>query len=838
MSDKLGPVWQQVELLLNEGVSLMPVRDKEEVVYGKIRKVKTPYELWEKYKVEIASRQELFHKMDKYNTNAVAAVCGKVSGNLEVIDIDVKYESGVDARLFNDLRTMYPDLLARLRVHKSPSGGYHILYRVEPGFIVPGNQKLAKRPATDEELLISPKEKVKCFIETRGEGGYIMMPPSMGYTIAKNNPIPTISAAERNSIITLASCYNRVVKVDKPPKTPFNDNYYSENPFEHFNNSPEGESVLLDYGWKFAGNSGDYVHYTRPGKEDGISASFIKSKRVFYIFTSNSELENERGYRPATILSILRHGNDAKQTFQDLVRRGYGRIKPEVEQALAKKAAITGKALPANVSEEAKQVHEQISAHQEELHPYGIFWMYDDEGKIKIDRENLYQVAAGLGFRYHNEDIFQIVDCFIHARTKRYFFDTLKEYIAEEDPELLHEILNSFESFIQRSGSFSIERIKLLEEDLIIKDTRDICYKFYKNGYVKIESLGYDLHEYNTLQPNLVWASKVQDREFIIQTHDCLYTDFLERAVELSQNQEQVMRVLGYLAHDYKDETTGYIIVLTEKCQDPAEGGGTGKNIFCNLLRHTTTFTGVPASQVQKNEKLLQSWTGQKIFAISDAEEKFDFAFLKSLITDGAVIKKLFKNEVTIGIADVPKFIVQTNYSYHITDGGVKRRVIPIEFTDFFTRCGGVDVHYKKQFPNDWSPEDWLGYDNFICACVQKWMICGLKLSRLELSDSGWKKQFDSQYGDVTREFIEDYLIEEWIMNNEGFVFNSKIQEDYSRFMDARNQSTYKMKFRKLQQALQSYCDKHGYTYEKNIQRKHPQTMKNEKGNQIYTNKF
>lgn len=41
---------------------------------------------------------------------------------------------------------------------------------------------------------------------------------------------------------------------------------------------------------------------------------------------------------------------------------------------------------------------------------------------------------------------------------------------------------------------------------------------------------------------------------------------------------------------------------------------------------------------------------------------------------------------------------MQTNYSYEITDGGLKRRIIPLEFTNFFTDRGGLDVHFKAHF--------------------------------------------------------------------------------------------------------------------------------------------
>ncbi|MDO6575286.1 hypothetical protein, partial [Staphylococcus pasteuri_A] len=66
---------------------------------------------------------------------------------------------------------------------------------------------------------------------------------------------------------------------------------------------------------------------------------------------------------------------------------------------------------------------------------------------------------------------------------------------------------------------------------------------------------------------------------------------------------------------------------------------------------------------------------------------------MKEPSTGSFIWKKLFKDEIEVSVKDAPKFIVQTNFSYEVTDGGLRRRIIPIEFTNFFTQVGGLDVH-------------------------------------------------------------------------------------------------------------------------------------------------
>src|SRR5690606_23960338 len=120
-------------------------------------------------------------------------VSGVVSGNLECIDVDTKYYPGIDATLLADINKFYPTLFPRLRIHKTPSGGFHILYRILE-HAPDGNIKLAGRMKTDAELEkergLGKKNPAKSvnFLETRGEGGYFLCPPSLGYSVHQDNP--------------------------------------------------------------------------------------------------------------------------------------------------------------------------------------------------------------------------------------------------------------------------------------------------------------------------------------------------------------------------------------------------------------------------------------------------------------------------------------------------------------------------------------------------------------------------------------------------------------------------------------------------------------------------
>lgn len=796
-SSQLAAVWAQVKQLLIDGYSIIPVREKAEGSY----QPKTPYAGWKRYQTEIISEKELWNQMTKFDTTAIAVLGGAVSGNLEIIDIDNKNKAGVEAELFSILRSLMPNFWDKIRVHKSPSGGFHILYRVLDG-VIPGNKKLAS---------VSTDSKPKAFLETRGEGGYVLLPPSINYSVYIDNPIPTITWSERCSIITICESMDEIPRKPEEIKEPKPDHYYDINPFQDYNKSPEAQDVLINHGWTRYGENSRFIWFSRPGGSNNIHAAYLKDAALYYFFTTNSDFDPNKCYQPASVLAILEHGGDKKVTYQTLVSRGFGKIKPEVERKIILAANPNP---PANLSPASQVALKEAISKRADLYPYGTFWSVDEDLNVVIDRESIYGVASGLGFRYDESlnSVVQIRSNRIYRINERYFYDSIKSYIKDE------RVLSAYEAFLQKAGKFTIGRIKLLEESKILYDSRHICYKFYNDVIVKITSKGFSEHYYSELdESQLLWADQVQDREFVYGDSG-RYVDFLEKAVEYDKNERYIQTIIGYLAHNYKDESTAYMPILVERCEDPKHGGGSGKNLFCNLLKMTTTVTGKPGEQITYDNNLLQMWAGERIFVISDAPKDFKFAFFKELISGDGALHKKYANEIKVPAARMPKFIIQTNYSYENVDGGMKRRMIPLEFTEFFTKAEGVDVYYGIHFPMGWNREDWAGYDGTIVQSIVTWLGNGLKINQVGLSEGAWRKSFDVTYGRTCYDFVRENF-DSWCemkeIRNEDF---KKQLEDY--YNEKGIQKMYQPNMIKINRAIDEYATHYGYHFKSDVQRK------------------
>jgi hypothetical protein len=267
---------------------------------------------------------------------ATCILTGAVSGHLELIDFDG------EAELFDRWRDMVaselPDLVDRLVIERSQSGGRHVIYRCQDP--IPGNQKLAQRTIvveTGDPVVIAGKRYVPrrsngrfevtvTLIETRGEGGLFLCDPTPDYRLEQGSfvSLPVLTAVERSVLIEAACALTETV----PPPSRVPTSLPGEGrPGDDFNERGDLRQLLERHGWQRV-RGGENEYWRRPGKEHGWSAS-LRNNQLF-VFSSNAvPFEPDRAYGPFSVYALLEHGGDFAAAATALRLQGYGQTPDE-----------------------------------------------------------------------------------------------------------------------------------------------------------------------------------------------------------------------------------------------------------------------------------------------------------------------------------------------------------------------------------------------------------------------------------------------------------------------------------------------------------------------------
>lgn len=254
---------------------------------------------WAEYQTALMDMDQVSGKFN--GCFGIAVICGKVSGNLECIDFD-SHDKDIDT-IYNEWKSDQgiDNILTRNKpyIERSPRGGIHVFYRYDCEY-PEGSRKLANW------------ESGESMIETKGEGGYVIVSPSPGYIVMENSLInlPTLQADERDYLISHCIHFNRQIKQKEEEQESNGKGYDHTDPVSWFNwnKASYAKQLLKDNGWSKTGTDKDGIEtWTRPGKEDGVSATWGKRYNALYCFTSSVDyFKPECYYTPFQILIKLR----------------------------------------------------------------------------------------------------------------------------------------------------------------------------------------------------------------------------------------------------------------------------------------------------------------------------------------------------------------------------------------------------------------------------------------------------------------------------------------------------------------------------------------------------
>jgi hypothetical protein len=494
-------------------------------------------------------------KHDLSKAYGVGLVCGDPSGNLEAIDIDQKYS--LDGKLYENYKNLIasnnPDLLRKMVVQKTKNGGFHFLYRCST---IQGNIKLANRYTTDKEkketydaaykleLLkegsneekaksvadkTAKNDKVRVLIETRGQGGQVVCFPSEGYEIIYGDfySIHEITIEERETLFDIARQLNEVVEEIEVPKKAIEKKGEGLSPFEDYDERGDVVGLLESFGWRVVSQKGQKTIFLRPGQTTAQSSgNYDHTKQWFSVFTTSTEFDPQRAYRPYAVFAVLECNKDFTAAAKKLVDLGYGEKKQSEKKEYQSTRVIQSRintddedlsflAIPEDYNEYLKQVRDGTlpmglttgipSLDEHFLFKNGNFVMVngtDNVGKTKFVwylqlLSAMYHGWCGVVFASENT-----LGSFMRAMMQFYWGKPLRGHNAMSDAEC--KIARDFiESHFWQ--------IKAQEDLYNYKDILNMIKKTRKK-YPKINHAMID--PYNSLKIDLSGFSKLNTHEY------------------------------------------------------------------------------------------------------------------------------------------------------------------------------------------------------------------------------------------------------------------------------------------------------------------------------------
>lgn len=328
------------EIIKIKGLQFMPVREDKRPIHDEWQITKKEY--------------------DFSNAKAIGLVCGKISGNVEALDLDLKYD--LTGKLYKEytelVHTIDPTILKNLVVQKTVSNGYHFIYRCSH---IEGNQKLANRATTQSEKQATfdksykseydkqiaagkdvdeakglattvatnaaNNDKVRVLLETRGDKGYIACYPTKGYELVYGSfaEIKTITPEQRSVLINVAFGFNEVLKEVVHREVKQRKQIKGLTPIEDYNDRADVVSLLESHGWEAVGKKGPKILMKRPGDTKAEhSGNYDEEKNWFSVFSTSTQFEAQTPYLPYAVYTILELDGDFQKTPKALYDLGYG----------------------------------------------------------------------------------------------------------------------------------------------------------------------------------------------------------------------------------------------------------------------------------------------------------------------------------------------------------------------------------------------------------------------------------------------------------------------------------------------------------------------------------
>lgn len=682
----------------------------------------------------------------------IGLITGSISKYLELLEFDnpETYQLFRDMAESLDLDSVIDRIEAGYR-ERTPGSGIHWLYYCD---VIEGNQKLARRPGPLDE---DGNPTVETLIETKGEGGYVVIAPSHGPVHETGQPyelisgglehITTITPDERASLLTLARALDEMPKPQYDPVVVNERKIDGKRPGDIYNEiGPPWPDILTPHGWRFVFQSGKTEFWRRPGKDRGWSATIngagIGADRL-YIFSSSTVFpESERSYSKWQAYAILEHGGDFHAAAQALVERGY--VEDNTPAQLIRK------------SDEAKEdpnltdvgnAQRFVAQHRSKIryvHAWKRWLVWDGRRWRQDDSGEIYRLAL--------------------ATIRQMYAEAAEIDDAKERKRLgQHAIRSESKQRIESMVGLAENLVPVRPDDL---DTDPMSFNVL-NGTIDLRTGKRRPHNPDDLITKI--APIEHDPRARCPNFRQFLTDVLDDDEEL---EDFVQRLAGYsLTADTREQ------IVTFAYGTGQNGKTTLLNVLLELLGEYGMQTPTETLLVRRTDGIpndIARLRGARLVAATEVEEnrRLSEALVKQL-TGGDRISARFMRGEWFDFTPSFKIFLATNHKPVIrgTDHAIWRRIRLIPFTVTIPddqKDPDLPKKLKRELP---------GILNWALQGCLAWQSDGLPMpERVETATSAYRSEMD---------VLSDWLSDRCVIEEDAECYAGELYQSYKNWCEA-----------------------------------------------------
>ena len=264
---------------------------------------------------------------------------------------------------------------------------------------------------------------------------------------------------------------------------------------------------------------------------------------------------------------------------------------------------------------------------------------------------------------------------------------------------------------------------------------------------------------------------------------------------EDEQRFHNLLGILGYLSSGYKSRKDDKAVVFCDGLIEGLPEGGTGKSLTATALHHFNNTVIEDGKTFKFTNFTFQQVTyGTELLIIDDANKRLNFENLFASITGGFQIEKKYQDKQTLSFEDSPKILITTNYTIYGKGYSFERRIIEVEFSDYYGRFRKPLDDFKKEFFNSWGKAEWSLFFHFMLKCVQHYLRCN-ELHEISINDPIQKR--------LIRETTIDFFNFISEADLHGYIRKSVL---YDEFLDEFPEYKKWLSIRKFNGWIKDYC--------------------------------